>query len=70
MRPIATKLEIRLKSANKITIKPADLKKIPDFELFLILNELKLSSASIGSVPKANINIVSPPPKKLPVESV
>ncbi len=59
-----------LKRANKITISPADLKNIPDFELFFILNELKLTNASTGKVPSAKASMVSPPFKKLPVESV
>lgn len=59
-----------LKSANKITTSPADLKKIPDFELFFMLNELKLTSARIGNVPRANASIVRPPFKKLPVVRV
>ena len=65
--PITTKLLIILKNANKITTRPADLKKIPDLELFFILKELKLTKAKTGSVPKAKESIVSPPFKKLPV---
>ncbi len=68
--PTTTKLFIKLKSANMITIKPALLKNIPDFELFLILKELKLTKANTGKVPKAKKSIVSPPFKKLPVERV
>ena len=70
MEPITTKLLMRLNKANIMTISPAVLKKIPDFELFLILNELKLTRARIGKVPRANVIIVSPPLKKLPVVSV
>ena len=70
IKPITTKLLMRLNKANIITISPADLKKMPDFELFFILNELKLMSASTGKVPKANESIVSPPARKLPVERV
>lgn len=61
---------IMLNIANKITISPADLKNIPDFLLFVILNELKLIRARTGSVPNANENIVRAPFKKLPVVSV
>ena len=61
---------MRLNSANIITISPADLKKMPAFELFLILNELKLMSARTGNVPSANASIVSPPAKNPPVVSV
>ena len=53
-----------------ITIRPADLKKIPDVELLLIVNELKLIKARTGRVPRANANIVNPPFKKLPVDRV
>lgn len=67
MIPANTKLFIMLKIANIITISPALLKNTPDLELFFILNELKLISASMGSVPSANDNMVSPPFKKLPV---
>lgn len=70
IKPIATKLFIILNNANKITMSPADLKNIPAFELFFILNELKLISASTGKVPRAKASIVSPPFRKLPVESV
>lgn len=70
MTPTTTRLLMRLKSANIITISPADLKNMPDFELFLILKELKLMSASTGSVPSANASIVSPPFAKLPVVRV
>lgn len=70
MIPITTKLLIKLNRANIITTSPADLKNIPDLELFLILNELKLRSARTGSVPSANASIVSPPVMKLPVVSV
>ena len=55
---------IKFKSANIITISPADLKKIPDFELFLIPKELKLTRARTGNVPRANASIVKPPFKK------
>ena len=65
-----TKLLIRLNSANRITIRPAVLKKIPDLLLFCIENELKLIRASTGSVPSAKKSIVSPPVRKFPVESV
>ena len=68
--PITTRLLIRLNKANRITISPAALKKMPDFAFFLILNELKLTRAKIGKVPKAKANMVSPPFKKLPVERV
>ena len=70
MRPITTKLLIKLNKANIITISPAVLKKIPDFELFLILKELKLIKASTGSVPSAKESMVSPPSKNPPVERV
>ena len=70
MRPITAKLLIRLNKANMITIKPADLKKTPALELFLMLKELKLMRARTGSVPKANESIVKPPFIKLPVERV
>ena len=61
---------MRLNKANIITIRPADLKNIPDLELFLILNELKLMRARTGKVPRAKENIVSAPVIKLPVERV
>ena len=64
------RLFIKLNRANIITISPADLKKIPDFELFFMLNELKLIKASTGSVPRAKENIVSPPSRKLFTASV
>ena len=59
-----------LNKAKRITISPAVLKKIPDFELFPILKELKETNARTGKVPKANDHIINPPSKKLPVESV
>lgn len=52
------------------TMRPAVLKKIPDFELFFILKELKLTNARIGSVPIANASMVNPPFKKVPVVNV
>lgn len=67
---MTTKLLIRLKRANRITMRPADLKKIPDFELFFMLNELKLISARTGNVPSANASIVNPPSRKFPVVRV
>lgn len=70
MTPITAKLLIRLKSANIITISPALLKKIPAFELFWILNELKLISARTGRVPKAKASIVKPPSTNEPVLKV
>lgn len=70
MTPTTTRIFIRLNKANMITTSPAVLKNIPDFELFLILNELKLMSARTGNVPSAKESIVRPPVKKLPVESV
>lgn len=65
-----TKLLIRLKSANVITIKPALLKNMLDLELFFILNELKLTNARTGNVPSAKASMVRPPCKKFPVVSV
>lgn len=59
-----------LNSANIITIRPADLKNIPDLELSLILKELKLKRARTGKVPRAKKNIVKAPFKKLPVVRV
>ena len=53
-----------------MTISPAVLKKIPEFLLFFMLNELKLTSASTGRVPSAKASIVSPPFQKLPVDKV
>ena len=67
---MTTILLMRLKSANMMTMSPAVLKKIPDLLLSLILNELKLMSARTGNVPSANVSIVSPPVRKLPVPSV
>ena len=67
---MTTKLFIILKRAKRMTIRPADLKNIPDFELFLILNELKLMSAKTGKVPRAKANIVIAPVRKLPVDRV
>ena len=70
MTPIAAKLAKIFISAKSMTIMPAVLKNIPDFELEPILNELKLMSASTGSVPRAKTSMVSAPSMKLPVESV
>ena len=70
MRPITTKLFMRLNSANIITTKPADLKKIPALAFFWILNELKLIRARTGSVPSANASMVNAHVRKLPVVSV
>lgn len=70
MTPVRTRLEIRLMMPNIITIRPAVLKKIPDFELFCTEKELKLIRAKIGSVPTANESMVSPPVIKLPVDRV
>ena len=58
-----------LNIANIITTSPADLKKIPPVELSLILNELKLTNARSGNVPKAKASIENPPFIKLPVVS-
>ena len=70
MRPATTKLFIKLNSANKMTMSPADLKKKPAYRLFLMLNELKLTKPRMGSVPNANEPIVRAPLRKLPVERV
>lgn len=70
IKPITTKLLMRLNKANIITINPADLKNIPDLELFLMLNELKLIRAKTGNVPRAKANIVRPPVRKFPVPNV
>ena len=70
MIPIAARLFIILNTAKAITISPALLKKTPAAELLCIASELKLTTAKTGKVPKANASIVSPPAKKLPVESV
>ena len=67
---MTTKLLMILKSAKKITISPAVLKKIPAFGLSLILNELKLMSARAGRVPRANAVIVRAPLINVPVERV
>ena len=67
---MTTKPLIRLKRANMITISPAVLKNIPDFELFWMLNELKLMRAKTGSVPSANASMVNPPRRNEPVVSV
>lgn len=64
---MTTKLLIRLNIANIITTRPAVLKKIPDLELLVILNEPKLRRAKTGNVPSAKANIVRPPFQKLPV---
>ena len=50
-------------------ISPADLKKMPDFELSFILSELKLTSAKTGRVPRANASMVSAPLINPPVVS-
>ena len=70
MTPAATRLLARLKRPKKITMRPAVLKKTPDLAYFPILNELKLRSASTGSVPSANESMVRAPVAKLPVVSV
>ena len=67
---MATRALSKLNTANRITISPADFKNIPDFELFFILNELKLIKTKTGNVPRANASIVRPPDKKPPVVSV
>ena len=65
MSPMITKLFMILKSANNITMSPADLKKTPACLLSLILKELKLISAKTGKVPRAKKSIVRPPVRKL-----
>ncbi len=70
MSPNTTKLFMRLKIANIMTIKPADLKNILFLELLFILNEPKLTRARTGNVPRAKASIVSPPVMKLPVVKV
>ena len=67
MTPMITKLFVMLKRANRITMSPADLKKIPVFGLFFTLNELKPTSAKTGIVPSAKESIVRDPVRKLPV---
>jgi hypothetical protein len=56
--------------AKAITINPAVLKNIPDCEVLLIFDELKLKIAKTGNVPRAKNSIVRPPLKKLPEERV
>ena len=70
MRPIALRLPIKFRIANNMTTIPAVLKKTPDHELFWMLKDEKLTSASTGNVPSAKVSIVSPPLRKDPVESV
>ena len=70
MIPITARLLMMLNRAKMITMRPAVLKNIPAFELCWMLKELKLMRPSTGSVPRANESIVSPPVRKLPVESV
>lgn len=70
MKPIITRLFTIFIRAKKITIRPADLKNIPAFELSRMLNELKLMSARTGNVPIAKANMVKAPAMKLPVERV
>ncbi len=49
---------------------PIVLKKRFDEDDFWMDFHVTLNSKSIGNVPKAKLNIVNPPAKKLPVESV
>ena len=67
MNPMITKLFVMLKSANNITMSPADLKNIPALGLFLMLKELNPINARTGNVPNAKQSIVRPPEEKLPV---
>ena len=67
MMPAATRLFMMLKSANRITIRPAVLKNTPRLALLFMLYELKLMSVSTGRVPSANESMVRLPARKLPV---
>lgn len=67
INPTATNAAVKLKSAKKITIKPAALKNIPDCKVLANLTEAKLIKARTGSVPKAKMNMVKAPLIKLPV---
>ena len=67
---MTTRLFIILNNANKMTTKPADLKNMPDLELFCMPKELNDKSARTGSVPSANDSIVIAPVIKLPVDNV
>ncbi len=49
---------------------PMTLKNNPDAEDFCIVLPVILNKSNIGNVPKAKLNIVKPPAKKLHVESV
>lgn len=68
--PIITKLLIILKTAKRMTINPAVLKKISEFIFLCIESEVKESKARTGKVPKAKKVITNAPSKKEPVESV
>lgn len=68
--PAAAKAFKRLKIPKNMIIKPTVLKKVPDQVFFKIAFELKLKSAKTGKVPKAKINIIKAPDKKLPVVKV
>ena len=70
MIPATTKALIKLKIPKNITTNPAVLKNTPDCAFLWILRELKLKRESTGSVPSANVNMMSAPVQKLPVVSV
>ena len=70
MKPVATRAFIRLKIPKNITTSPAVLKNTPDCAFLWILSELKLKRESTGSVPSANVNMMSAPVQKLTVVSV
>ena len=70
MIPAATRAFIRLKTPKNITTSPAVLKNTPDCAFLCIPRELKLNSASTGSVPSAKVNMISAPVQKLLVVSV
>ena len=59
-----------LKIPKNITTIPTVLKNTPDCACFRMPSELKLKSASTGSVPSANAPMISAPVKKLPVVKV
>lgn len=65
---MTTKAFRMFNTAKAITINPAVLKNIPDFDDLFIEKEPKLRIARTGNVPKAKNNIVKPPFKKLPEE--
>ena len=65
--PAAKSADMKLNIAKKITIKPAVLKNIPDFNECDNLTDVNEIRASTGKVPSTNTSMMIAPCRKLPL---